>query len=318
MPHRRVIFVYMPGCEVLDFAGPLQALHEAIALGGGYRLEHCGTSANVLSAQGVVLAGLAPLPKVSAGDRVIVPGYPVRETTVPRSLLTWLKQSYESGASLYSVCTGAFALAQAGLLNGRRCTTHWKRTAELQKQYSAAKVLADRLFVEDGRIVTSAGIASGIDMALAMIERDHGPRLAVRVAREMVVYLRRDGAHPQGSVYLDFRTHLQPGIHAVQDWLSAQPTAKTQLPDLARRAHMSTRNLTRTFREATGITILEYRTRLRLEHARTLMRNPELSIENIAEACGFADARQFRRVWRQAYRAAPSRSRQMVPSPGRW
>jgi transcriptional regulator GlxA family with amidase domain len=306
---RRVIFVYFEGCEVLDFAGPLQAFFEANAFGGAYRIEHCAASPRATTNQGLRLSELAPLPAITDGDLAIVPGFTPGEYSLPRPLIAWLKKSYEQGASISSVCTGAFALGQAGILNGRRCTTHWKRAAELQKLYPRVRVLADRLFVEDGRIISSAGIAAGIDMALALIERDLGPQAAAKVAREMVVYMRRDAHHPQQSVYLDYRTHLHPGVHSVQDWLTAHPSRKGNIAELAKIAHMSPRNLTRTFREMTGVSIQNYRTQLRLEHAHTLIRNPDLTLEAIAGQCGFADARQFRRVWRKAYRTAPSRAR---------
>jgi transcriptional regulator GlxA family with amidase domain len=307
---RRVIFVYFDGCEVLDFAGPLQAFHEANSFGAKYCIEHCATVPQATTNQGLQLGGLGPLADVATDDLVLVPGFTVKNVHLPQSLVRWLKRSYDQGAVLGSVCTGVFALAQAGLIQNRRCTTHWKRTAELQKLYPRAHVLADRLFVEDGRIITSAGIAAGIDMALALIERDHGPLMAAKVAREMVVYIRRDAHHQQQSVYLDYRTHLHPGVHLVQDWLTSHPAKKARIEELAKMVHMSARNLTRSFRQVTGVSIQNYRTRLRLEQAQTLMSNPELSLEAIAGECGFADPRQFRRVWRKAYHVAPSGARQ--------
>jgi transcriptional regulator GlxA family with amidase domain len=307
---RRVVFVYFDGCEVLDFAGPLQAFFEANSFGAKYRIEHCAVVPQATTNQGLKLGGLEALPAVAADDLVIVPGFTPGMVHLPRSLIRWLKRSYDRGAKITSVCTGAFALAQAGLLKNRRCTTHWKRTGELQKLCLSAEVLADRLFVEDGRITTSAGIAAGIDMALALIEGDYGPLVAAKVAREMVVYLRRDAHHPQQSVYLDYRTHLHPGVHSVQDWLTSHPSRKARIEELAKVAHMSPRNLTRVFREVTGVSIQNYRTRLRLERARTLMNNPDLTLEAIAGECGFQDARQLRRVWRRAYHVAPSRARQ--------
>src|SRR5205807_5716197 len=126
---------------------------------------------------------------------------------------------------------------------------HWRRTAELQAAAPSSRVLEDRLFVCDGHIITSAGIASGIDMALALAEQDHGPRLAAHVAREMVIYLRRNGTQTQQSVYLDFRSHLDPSVHMVQDWLASHPGEGRPLAALAKLAHMSPRNLTRTFRK---------------------------------------------------------------------
>jgi transcriptional regulator GlxA family with amidase domain len=307
---RRVIFVYFDGCEVLDFAGPLQAFHEANSFAAKYCMEHCATVPHATTNQGLKLGSLSPLPAVAPDDLVLVPGFTVQGVHLPKTLIGWLKRSYHQGAVMASVCTGAFALAQAGLLENRRCTTHWKRTAELQKRYPRADVIADRLFVEDERIITSAGIAAGIDMALALIQRHHGPLVAAKVAREMVVYIRRDAHHQQQSVYLDYRTHLHPGVHSVQDLLTSHPAKKARIVELAKMAHMSARNLTRAFREITGVSIQNYRTRLRLEQARTLMNNPELTLEAIAGECGFADARQFRRVWRKAYQVAPSRTRQ--------
>ena len=310
MRSRRVIFVYFDGCEVLDFAGPLQAFHEANSFGAKYCIEHCATAPQATTNQGLKLCALAPLPDVTTDDLVMIPGFTVQDVHLPQSLIRWLKKSYDQGAAMSSVCTGAFALAQAGLLHNRRCTTHWKRTTELQKLYPRVDVLADRLFVEDGRIITSAGIAAGIDMALALIQHHYGPLVAAKVAREMVVYMRRDAHHRQQSVYLDHRTHLHPSVHSVQDWLTSHPAKKASIKDLAKIAHMSARNLTRAFREVTGVSIQTYRTRLRLEHARTLMSNPELTLEAIAGECGFADGRQFRRVWRRAHQAPPSHARQ--------
>ena len=145
-------------------------------------------------------------------------------------------------------------------------------------------------------------------MALALVDEHHGPVLAARVAREMVVYMRRPGGQGQGSVYLDYRTHLSSGVHEVQDYLVAHPEAHDTLADLARLARMSARSLTRVFRRATGTSVLEFRTRVRLERSRTLMHDPGLTLERVAELCGFADARQLRRLWKNAYGVPPRRA----------
>jgi transcriptional regulator GlxA family with amidase domain len=165
------------------------------------------------------------------------------------------------------------------------------------------------LFVRDGRITTSAGIASGIDMALAVVEQAHGALLAAQVARYLVVYLRRNGSHAQQSLYLDYRTHLNSGVHRAQDYLLASLTTPVSLADLAATTHMPVRSLTRAFKEATGLTPLQYHQLLRLELGATLLENPDLSVEVVAERCGFDDARHFRRLWRRVYGAPPSRSR---------
>ena len=276
---------------MLDLAGPLQAFSEAKR----YRTRLCATRERIRSHQGIVFADLEPLPDVSAESLVVVPGMPYAETErIERRVTKWLAQAAESGAHIASVCTGAFALGEAGLLDGRRCTTHWSRTAELQKRFPRSRVLEDRLFVTDGNLTTSAGIASGIDMALALIEQTDGPLVAAEVAREMVVYLRRDGSQEQESVYLDFRTHLHPGVHRVQDWIVRNPARHATLFDLADIAGMSSRSLTRTFRRATGISVHEFSTRVRVELAKTLLHEPSLTMEAVAERAGLS-ARQLQR-----------------------
>lgn len=306
---RRIIFALFPGVEIMDLAGPMQAFHEAAAYGVAYELVYAAATPTVLTAQGLELSSLVPFPDVGLGDRVVVPGYTPGKVAVPRALITWLRHAADAGAHMCSVCTGTFLLGEAGLLDGRKCTTHWKRVRELQTRFPRATVIGDRLFVEDGGVASSAGIASGIDMALHFLERDGGPVLASSVAREMVVYLRRDGTHRQESVYLDYQTHLSPGIHHVQQHLVAHPESTATLGDLARVAGMSERHLTRVFKRATGISIHTYREQLRLERARTLMRNPTLTLDAIASQCGYADARQLRRVWTAKHGEPPSLSR---------
>ena len=307
---RRAVFVYFPNCEVLDFAGPQQALHEANLLTGGtYEFVHCAVRENTVTYQGLQLGALRALPRPRATDLVFVPGYPIQRGAPPREVMHWLRECYSAGARIFAVCTGAFVLARAGLLDGRSCTTHWKRTDELQAQFRKCSVVTGRLFVNDGQITTSAGVSSGIDMALDLLAQEHGAAFAARVARELVVYIRRDGSQKQESIYLDYRTHIDPAIHAVQDWITTHPGDKCPLTELATVAHMSTRNLTRAFLKATGISVSAYRQQIRLEHAKSLLANPELTIENVAAKSGFSDARQLRRLWKATYGSSPRAAR---------
>ena len=286
-----MIFLLLPEVEILDLAGPLQAFSEAKR----YRARLCSTRERIHSHQGVVFADLEPLPDVSAESLVVVPGMPYAATErIERKVTRWLAAAASRGAHVASVCTGAFVLGEAGLLDGRRCTTHWSRTPHLAQRFPRTRVLDDRLFVTDGNVTTSAGIASGIDMALALIEQMDGPLVAAEVAREMVVYLRRDGAQRQESVYLDFRMHLHPGVHRVQDWIVRNPARRATLLDLADVAGMSARSLTRTFRRATGISVHEFSTRVRVEMAKSLLNEPSLTMETIAARSGLS-ARQLRR-----------------------
>jgi transcriptional regulator GlxA family with amidase domain len=291
-----VIFVVLPQVEILDLAGPLQAFAEANRGRERYAIRICSPRPRIVSHQLVVLADLEPLPDVARNALVVLPGMPYAATEkIDRKVTRWLEKAARGGAHIASVCTGAFVVGEAGLLDGRRCTTHWSRTAELARRFPHARVLDDRLFVTDGTITTSAGIASGIDMALAFIEQADGPIVAAEVAREMVVYLRRDGAQEQSSVYLDYRTHLHPGVHRVQDRIVQNPAERATLSSLAAVAGMSARSLTRTFREATGISVLQFTTRVRLELARTLLHDPSLTRDAVARRCGMS-ARQLRRM----------------------
>lgn len=307
---QRVVFVVLPGVEILDLAGPVQVFHEANRCvgdsGGKYEVLTCSVQPRVRTDQGLWLSDLTPLPEPAPDDLVIVPGFGMAAfATLEPAVPAWLRAAHERGARVGSVCTGAFVLGQAGLLDGRRCTTHWSRVDDLQRRFPRARVLANRLFVDDGPVTTSAGIASGIDMALSLVERAHGPLVTAAAARELVVYLRRDGGHHQQSVYLDYRTHLHPGVHRVQDWLVAHPGEHATLEDLAGIAAMSPRNLTRVFRQATGISIKEFATRLRLELARNLLHDPNLTVEAVAARCGFESARQLRRLWKDTFGTSP-------------
>lgn len=304
----RVFFLLLPGVHLLDLSGAVQVFYEADQLGGSYEVRYVGASRRIRSAQGLELAAVEPLPEVRRSDIVVVPGTDSRTLDMlPAAVpVVWLRQAQAAGATVCSICTGAFALGFAGMLDGRECTTHWKVVERLARDAPRARVLADRLFVQDGPIFTSAGVASGIDLALSMIEQRDGPLVAARVARELVVYLRRDGSRGQASIYLEYRTHLHPGIHRAQDWLVDHPTANPSLDELAAVAGMSPRHLTRRFRELTGISAKEFSHRLKVEVARNLLGNPRLTVETVAARCGFDDPRQLRRLWRRHFGTSPA------------
>ena len=310
---RRVVFLLLPSVHLLDMAGPAQAFHSAADYGATYKLLFCAGSTETQSAQGLAFKTETELPALGANDLVVIPGQRAKQIEnnrgLPAKIRTWLQETYKTGTHLASVCSGAFALGEAGFLNGRRCTTHWSLTDELQRRYPRASVATTALYVHDGRITTSAGIASGIDMALSLIELHHGPTLTAKVARDLVVFLRRHGAHHQTSIYLSFRDHLHPGVHRVQDWLSAHFAEPVRLPRLAKLANMSSRNLVRAFKTTTGLSPLQYQQGLRLEFAGSLLRDSRLTLESIAESCGFADARHFRRLWKSVFQEPPSETR---------
>ena len=298
---RRVLVLLLPDVHLQDLAGPVQVLDEASAHGPGYRFVYCSSSSRIRSAQGLVLSELVPLPEPRPEDLVLVPGVVERSLDRARCPRDWLQHAATAGATLAAVCSGAFTLAAAGLLDGRRCTTHWVLVDRLRREFPQASVLDGRLFVVDGNVMTSAGMSSGIDLALALVEEHHGPLVTARVAREMVVYLRRNGDEQQQSVYLDHRTHLNPGVHRVQDFIVAHSDRKLTLGELARIAAMSPRNLSRVFHRAAGVTPKQFTTQVRVQVARDLLHDPQRSVSSIAASCGFQDARQLRRLWRRSF-----------------
>jgi transcriptional regulator GlxA family with amidase domain len=313
---RRVLVFVPDRVELFDLAGPIQVFHEAIAAGAGYQLEYVSTKRDVASEQTLAISHLEPLPNdAGPNDTIVIPGSAtMREAACKRrskiaEVTEWLRAAYGEGARIASVCVGAFVLGAAGLLDERSATTHWKFTDMLRTTFPRARVAGNRLYIFDGRIATSAGIASGVDLALAMVERDAGARVAAVVAREMVVGIRRAGTQDQLSAYFERRDHVHPEVHAAQDWLVEHPGEAFTIESLARIAGVSPRTLTRQFRVATGGTVKDYATSLRLEQAQSLLRDKTLTIDAVAERCGFADGRQLRRLWRTAYGSTPSETR---------
>lgn len=202
---------------------------------------------------------------------------------------------HHGGGIVASVCAGAFTLGQAGLLDGRRCTTHHDLQDELARRYRRASVIRDVLYVTDERLVTSAGIASGIDLALHLLARRHGPGVAAQIAREMVVYTRRNGDEQQTSAMLRFRSHVSDTVHCVQDVIDSRFHQPLTLGDLAAVGGVSERTLTRAFGRATGLTPLRYQQLLRIERAEHLIGHGA-TVEAAARDVGFTDARMLRRL----------------------
>ncbi|MFF4651827.1 GlxA family transcriptional regulator [Streptomyces sp. NPDC001380] len=294
-----VVFLLVPGLHLLDLAGPAQVFSTAADLGHGYRLHYAAEQEDVPTAQGLPVRARTDWPGLGPEDLLVVPGW--RAPTLrghgelAPATLRRLAAHHAAGGTVASVCAGADALGRAGLLDGRRCTTHHDVQDELARRYPAAHVVRDVLYVEDGRVVTSAGIASGIDLALHLVAVRHGPGAAARVARAMVVYARRNGDEQQAGAMLRHRAHLSDAVHRVQDLLDARFADRLSLADLAAAARVSERTLTRRFTEATGLTPLRYQQLLRTERAEHLI-GRGATVEAAARAVGFQDARMLRRL----------------------
>lgn len=315
---QRVIFLVLDGVQLLDLAGPAQVFSMAAALGAPYSLHFCANTNEVRSTQGLFLGQLEPLPIVDADDLVMVAGVTLDRLNQPlldAQMCDWLRDAHRNGTRIASICTGAVALGEAGLLDGRRCTTHWFIVEALQQRYPLARVVDNVLYVSDRGLITSAGVASGIDMALSLVEQRHGPRLTAEVARHLVIYLRRNGSQSQQSVYLKYCNHQYSGIHQVQNWLSEHAIESVCLTELAQIANMSVRSFSRAFKEATGLTPMQYQQRLRMEVAAMLLHNSDLSIEAISARCGFEDARHFRRLWQRHFGVSPAATRKTQTRP---
>lgn len=299
----KIIFLVLPHIHLMDLAGPDQVFLEAKDYGADLEIEYCSYAQNIRTSAGLPIGKLKHFSKTTtkSGDFILIPGADIqflhsKEFKMQTALQKWLQENYAKKVNICSICTGSFVLAQCGLLDGKPCTTHWKRTTELQQHFPKLNVIENVLFTEEEGIYTSAGIASGIDMALHIVEQLKDAHFAHKVARELVIYNRRKGNQAQHSVYTSYRNHIHSGIHKLQDWLQDNIHKKTSLQQLADIASMSDRNLTRIFKKETGLTVNEYINILRKEKIDELLRQPDLSRSYIAKQVGLKSERQVSRI----------------------
>lgn len=301
-----VVFLLVPELHLLDLAGPAQAFSTARDLGHGYDLRYVAEAEEVPTAQGVPVRATVEWPALHPDDLVIVPGWRSSGLRMGGALepatLDRVAAHHRAGGTVASVCAGADALGRAGLLDGRRCTTHHDIQDALARRYPRATVVRDVLFVIDRRVVTSAGIASGIDLALQLIALRDGPAVAAQVARQMVVYARRNGEDRQFSAMLRHRNHVSDAVHRAQDVIDTRYAEPLPLAALAAACGVSERTLTRRFGAATGLTPLAYQQALRVERAENLIGHGA-TVSAAARAVGFDDPRMLRRL--RARTAAP-------------
>lgn len=312
-----VYFVLPRGIVLLDLAGPAEAFRVANKLCPGTFEQHfCGPSPEVESGiTGLHLARIRPLPAtLPANALVIISGVVGQHTRLEdpdaHAIIKWLAVRHPAdGFTLMTVCAGALFAASAGLTRQRDCTTHHSCLAQLSSIDPSARVHDNRIFIEDGNLVSSAGITAGIDLALHMVARHCGPRVASEVAREMVVYQRRAGTDTALSPWLEHRSHMHPTVHRVQDAVIRDPAAPWSAQSLADQAYTSPRHLTRLFREHAGCTPMDYLYQIRVALARDLLRETRLDLERVAEKSGFGSAQHMRRVWRKFQPHTPSLAR---------
>lgn len=303
-----VVFVIYPGFQILDLTGP----HEVFQQAGPYRMEIVAARAGAVRSGG----GLAVEPTATAGEYggpidtlVVVGGRGKIEACGDEALVGWIRQAAGRARRVASVCTGAFLLAAAGLLDGRRVVTHWSACELLAELYPAVIVDPDPLFVQDGNVWTSAGVTAGMDLALALVEEDLDAETARRIARTLVMFVQRPGGQAQFSAQLAVQRPVREPLRDLPAWIAAHPDADLTVPALARRTGMSERNFTRVFAAETGRTPAAYVEAARLEAARRLLETTGTTLDSIARSCGFGTVETLHRSFKRALDVTPGQYR---------
>jgi transcriptional regulator GlxA family with amidase domain len=307
---RRVVLVAYPGVQALDLTGPADAFAIASAVvPDAYEVELVAhRPAPLRAANGLRLVPDRALQACRGPiDTLLVAGGPgVIYALDDGVLVEWIATAAGRARRVASVCTGAFLLARAGLLDGRRATTHWAGCAELERRHPEVRVERDPIYVRDGRIYTSAGITAGIDLAIAMIEEDLGPRVALDVARMLVLFVKRPGGQAQFSAQLAAQAADREPLRELQAWLPDHLDEDLSVPALAARVFMSPRNFARAFRREVGMTPAAYVEALRVERARMLLETTDLPVEEVARRCGFGSVETLRRAFARRLNVTPS------------
>ncbi len=297
-----VVVAIAEGVLLLDVAGPVQVLHWA-----GHRIRFASPDgAPVRTDVGAPLGVEGAIDDLAArADTLLVPGYAVGES-LPPELVRAVAAAAADARRVASVCTGAFVLTEAGLLDGRRATTHWLACTELAQRFPRIAVQPDAIYVRDGEIITSAGVSAGIDMALALVEEDHGPEAARSIAKHLVVFLRRPGGQSQFSLHTGTATPRAGGLRAAIDSVVADPAADHSLAALAARAAVSERHLTRLFRKEIGVTPAQYVERARIEAAQRLLEAGDEGVATVARRSGLGSEETMRRTFLKRLGVTPT------------
>jgi transcriptional regulator GlxA family with amidase domain len=315
---KKIVMLSLPPAHGVDVMGPLEVFGVASRMleeesgRRGYETELVTNAADLVipTSSGIRINAHKHYEQVTGevDTLLIAAGAGTREPGDP-ALLAWLRTMARQTRRVCSVCTGAFLLANAGLLNGRRATTHWRHVESFARQYPGVSWDPNPIWVQDGNIYTSAGISAGMDLALALIEEDHGSALALAVARRMVIFLRRPGSQAQFSVALAAQAAERKGLQGLQVWIAENLAKDLSIEVLAQRATMSPRNFVRVFARELGNTPARYVEQVRVEAARTQLAATQDSMELIAGRCGFSSAELLRRCFVRYFKIAPSQYR---------
>lgn len=328
MPRRHIVFVVFDGMKMLDVTGPAEVFAEANRLGGSYALHYASpTGAPVLTSIGVSFAVNATIDAAGdscddgghaiAVDTVVVSGGDALPTRpLPPGLIAMTQVLHGRCRRMVSICTGSFVLAAAGLLAGRRATTHWRHAHLLARAYPDVAVTPDALFVRDQGIYTSAGVSAGIDLALALVEEDHGPDIAREVARNLVMFMQRPGGQSQFAAPLEIRAPRTTVLRTVVDLVAAQPALEHSNTSLAHHAGVSPRHLARLFASELETTPARFVERIRLDYAKSSL-TAGRGVAETARLVGFGSAETMRRLFVARFGVSPSEYRSWFTSASR-
>jgi len=302
-----VLIVLFDGVQSLDVTGPLEVFANA---GQAYDVTTASLDGRpVTTSSGLRVVPGAGLHDLSGpGDLLLVPGGEGARRRDP-ALVRWLAGHASEAKRIASVCTGTFLLAEAGLLQGRRVTTHWAYCADLAAQYPHLTVDPDPIFTKDGNVITSAGVTAGIDLALALVEEDLGRAVALTIARHLVVFLRRPGSQSQFSAQLSAQVADRAPLREVQQWIAEHPAANLSVDALADMASLSPRQFARAFAAEVGMPPGRYVDRARLEAARRSLEDTAGGVEETARACGYGTSEAMRRAFVRALGVSPAEYR---------
>ncbi|HWG81130.1 MAG TPA: GlxA family transcriptional regulator [Stellaceae bacterium] len=321
---RHIVFVAFEQALLLDIAGPLQVFASARdlsvqdGLADPYRLSVVSPKGgDIRTSSGLALATrrLGALNAEAIDTLITVGGFGSRAAIREAALIRWIARRSQRARRVCSVCTGAFLLAEAGLLDGRRAVTHWGSCDALAQRYPRVRVERDPIFLRDGKIWTSAGVTAGIDLALALVEEDLGRAMALRVARHLVVFLKRPGGQSQFSAMLESQAQEGEAFADLHEWMAQHLAADLGVEALAARAGMSPRNFARVYTRRMGTTPAKAVERLRIDAARRALEESDASIESIARRCGFGDEERLRRSFLRRLGVPPRQYRARFTRP---
>lgn len=301
----------MPGIYMLDIAGPADVFSAADKLLNeeGYEviLASPVNTRKIITRSGLEV--ICPVLVKDIGqpvDTVIVAGFSMIQMQSGHPFFQWLRDIYPRLRRIGSVCIGTYALAEAGILDGKQATTHWEHTLQFQQRYPQINVDTDPFYTRDGNVYTSGGVTSGIDLALALVEEDHGRDLAMRTARRLVLHLKRPGYQSQFGTLLNMHHFENTIAGKLHPWLLKQLAGDLSVEHLAAHSNMSARNFARVFLKETGLTPAKFIERVRIETARKYLEDSNLSLEQIAEKCGLGGAVSMRRTFMRHMMISPS------------